>query len=74
MRRPKLHFAAARSPEARAARTALARRYGSVAAPRADVIVARGGFRSLSCVHQDLTADRLVERLPVRRAERTWSG
>jgi NAD+ kinase len=43
VRRPKLHFAAARSPEARAARTALARRYGSVAAARADIIVALGG-------------------------------
>ena len=43
MRRPKLHFAAGKTPEARAAKAALTRRYGSVAAGQADVIVALGG-------------------------------
>ena len=43
MRRPKLHFAAAKTPEARAAKAVLTRRYGSVAAAQADVIVALGG-------------------------------
>ena len=43
MSRLKLHFAAARTPEAKAAKTALARRYGSVPASKADVVVALGG-------------------------------
>jgi len=41
--RPKLHFAAAPTPEARSAKAALARRYGSVPAASADIIVALGG-------------------------------
>ncbi len=43
MIRPRLHFAAAPTPEARSAKAALARRYGSVPAARADIIVALGG-------------------------------
>ena len=43
MKRPKLHFAAAKTPEARAAKSALTRRYGSVGPAQADVIVALGG-------------------------------
>lgn len=43
MRRPKLHFAAAKTPEAKAAKSALTRRYGSVPAAQADIIVALGG-------------------------------
>ena len=43
MKNPKLHFAAGTSPEARAAKTALIRRYGSVSAAKADIIVAHGG-------------------------------
>ncbi|MBL8691309.1 MAG: NAD kinase [Rhodospirillaceae bacterium] len=43
MKNPKLHFAAGTSPEARAAKSALTRRYGSVSAARADIIVALGG-------------------------------
>ena len=43
MRRPKLHFAAARTPEAKTAKSALTRRYGSVPAAQADIIVALGG-------------------------------
>ena len=43
MKRPKIHFAAAKTPEARSAKAALTRRYGSVAAAQADIIVALGG-------------------------------
>lgn len=43
MRRPKLHFAAAKTTEAKAAKAVLTRRYGSVPAAQADVIVALGG-------------------------------
>jgi len=43
VKRPKLHFAAARTPEAKAAKSALIKRYGSVGAQQADVIVALGG-------------------------------
>jgi len=43
VKRPKLHFAAAKTPEAKAAKTALAKRYGAVGAAHADIIVALGG-------------------------------
>lgn len=43
MKNPKLHFAAGTSPEARAAKTALTRQYGSVTPGQADIIVALGG-------------------------------
>jgi NAD+ kinase len=40
---PRLHFAAADTPEARAAKASLGKRYGSVRASEADIIVALGG-------------------------------
>jgi NAD+ kinase len=43
VKRPKLHFAAAKSPEAKSAKSALAKRYGSVGADQADIIIALGG-------------------------------
>jgi NAD+ kinase len=55
VRRPKLHFAAAKTPEARAAKSALTRRYGSVSAAQADIIVALGGDGlMLETLHENL--------------------